>query len=252
MHPSDSRSRKRWPDWLLLLLLKQNHSECSAVSSDHALGSPKSIVLEWTLGVNTVWPCVVNSRVWWLTGKEKHPSPSYLWCVFGLVSHEAWWWGLTEPARRDTGPSYSFAFWETYLQLKIVTGLSCLHWTVICRGHHLHVREKNNLVIFLCSSVTLCYHGMLDDESRLTQDRHFLWKDFLVAESTECDFLPSPSKCLNFLSFGILINISSSHAASTLTESELEHICKRIRTLIMPGGIFSTHSVAPDAVLSHI
>lgn len=72
-------------------------------------------------------------------------------------------WGLvvgtdTAPARRDTGPSHSFAFWETYLPLKIVTGLSCLHWTVTCRGHHLHAREKNNLVIFLCSSVTLCYH----------------------------------------------------------------------------------------------
>lgn len=165
-------------------------------------------------------------------------------------------WGLvvgtdTAPARRGTGPSHSFAFWETYLPLKIVTGLSCLHWTVTCRGHHLHAREKNNLVIFLCSSVTLCYH-----ENawwwKQTDPRQTLFVERFPRSWIHSDFLPNPSKCLNFLSFGILINIGSSHAASASTESELEHICKRIHTLIMPGGIFSTHSVAPDAVLSHI
>lgn len=120
-------------------------------------------------------------------------------------------------------------------------------------GDTTYMSERKTIWSFSCvHQLPSAIMRMLDDESRLTQDRHFLWKDFLVAESTECDFLPSPSKCLNFLSFGILINISSSHAASTLTESEPEHICKRIRTLIMPGGIFSTHSVAPDAVLSHI
>lgn len=93
---------------------------------------------------------------------------------------------------------------------------------------------------------------IFDNESSLTKDRHFLWKDFLVAESTEFDFLPNPFKCVNFLSFDILINIGFSHAASASTESELEHICKRIHTLIMPGGILSTHSMASDAVLSHI
>lgn len=81
---------------------------------------------------------------------------------------------------------------------------------------------------------------LLDEESSPTKDRHFLWKAFLVAESTESDFLPNPSKCLNILSFDILINIGSSHAASASTESELEHICKRIHTLITPGAIFST------------
>lgn len=118
-------------------------------------GSQSPLYLEWTLGVNTVWPCVVTTRVWWLTGKEQPHSPSYLWCLFGLLSCEAGWWGLTQ--EDDKGSFHSFAFWETYLQLKILTGLSCLHSTVIRRGHHLHVREKNNLVIFLCSSATLCY-----------------------------------------------------------------------------------------------
>lgn len=166
-------------------------------------------------------------------------------------------WGLvvgtdTAPARRDTGPSHSFAFWETYLQLKIVTGLSCLHELWLA-GDTTYVSERKTIWSFSCvHQLPSAIMRMLDDESRLTQDRHCLWKDSLVAESTECDFLPNPSKCLNFLSFGILINIGSSHAASASTESELEHICKRIHTLIMPGGIFSTHSVAPDAVLSHI
>lgn len=37
-NPFDNRNRKKWPDWLLLLLLKQSHSECPAGSTDHTLG----------------------------------------------------------------------------------------------------------------------------------------------------------------------------------------------------------------------
>lgn len=174
----------------------------------------------------------MSSRVWWLTGKGKHPSASYLWCLFGLVSCEARCWGLPQNQQEDdTGSPDGFAFQEFHMQLKIVTGLSGLHWTVICRGHHLCVSEERNLVIFLCSLVTSAIMRVLDEEGSLTHTRQTLFvarfgRFALATASMELDFLPNTSKCLNFLSSGILVNVDSSRAASASTESESEHMQK--------------------------
>lgn len=145
-------SRKRWPDWLLLLLLRQSLSECPAVSSYHTLVQ-KVYCIEVDPWNNTAWPCVVNSRVWWFTGKGKHPSRSYSWCAFcGAGScHRT-------IRKMILGHPMVLPCRKLACNLKVTTRLPGLHWTVICRAHHLCVSEKRNVVIFLCSLVTLCYH----------------------------------------------------------------------------------------------
>lgn len=72
---------------------------------------------------------------------------------------------------------------------------------------------------------------VLDEEGSLTHTRQTLFVArfghfALATKSTVSDFLPNISECLNFLSFGILVNVDSSRAASASTESELEHMQK--------------------------
>lgn len=122
-----------------------------------------------------MWPCVVNSRVWWLTGKEKHPSPSFLWYVFSLVSCEACWWGLTQHQQEEVlGHPIVLPSGKPTCNLKLLqASLACIElWLA---GDTTYMSERKTIWSFSCvHQLPSAIMRMLDDESRLTQDTLFV------------------------------------------------------------------------------
>lgn len=120
---------------------------------------------------------------------------------------------------------------------KLTCNLKLLQACLVCiklwfAGDITYVSVRKEIWLFSCVHwLPSAIMRVLDEEGSLTHSRqtpfvarfgHFA----LATESTESNFLPNTSKCLNFLSFGILVTVDSSHAASASTESELEHMQK--------------------------